>query len=348
MSFEVDENEESHEDKLKALMTDLLEEDQDFEGVNETIWAFEVIGPDGKRERIINPMVEAELAKDPSLRYLRHYTRTLYRIQKLRIAAGLAKGALERLGLNEQEQFWMQENIDVQLGDLEKRLEKRCIYHIKDMPIWTEYLSKISGIGPRHASSLIAFIVTPKRFDTVNKLWKYAGLAVDEKGNIQKLKAGQQANWSQELKKTVYKIEDSFLKVGKGYRKFFDQFKNRETEINEQRSRAFQPHKKQYNAILQEIFELQKEHVSKKGSRVDSTIVKTAIKKLEEQRDNFPVKPPLTKAHVNQRARRRTGKLFLSHLWAQWRMMLGLPTRKPYPIEFLGHTTYIPPFTDVD
>lgn len=39
----------------------------------------------------------------------------------------------------------------------------------------------------------------------------------------------------------------------------------------------------------------------------------------------------------------KTGKFFLSHLWAVCRRLQGLPAPKPYQFEFLGHQTYIPP-----
>jgi hypothetical protein len=50
-----------------------------------------------------------------------------------------------------------------------------------------------------------------------------------------------------------------------------------------------------------------------------------------------------TKGHINNAARRKMTKLFLSHLWLVWRQIEGLPTREPYVHEKLGHTTYYPP-----
>jgi len=55
---------------------------------------------------------------------------------------------------------------------------------------------------------------------------------------------------------------------------------------------------------------------------------------------------PLTKMVVDLRTRRRLVKLFLSHLWEVWRRLEGLPVRKPYAIEYLGHSTIIEPFID--
>jgi hypothetical protein len=52
------------------------------------------------------------------------------------------------------------------------------------------------------------------------------------------------------------------------------------------------------------------------------------------------------KGRIDTMARRKTAKLFLAHLWEQWRRLEGLPVRQPYAIEKLGHRTFIEPFYD--
>jgi len=59
--------------------------------------------------------------------------------------------------------------------------------------------------------------------------------------------------------------------------------------------------------------------------------------------DEFKVKyemrhPEWTKNHRHYAARRKMVKVFMSHLWERWREFEGLPTRKVYVIEKLGHT----------
>lgn len=53
-------------------------------------------------------------------------------------------------------------------------------------------------------------------------------------------------------------------------------------------------------------------------------------------------KPCVETGHIHAMAQRATVKMFLSHTWAAWREIEGLPTRPPYPVEKLGHTTIIP------
>ncbi|KPL72238.1 hypothetical protein ADN00_15585 [Ornatilinea apprima] len=46
-----------------------------------------------------------------------------------------------------------------------------------------------------------------------------------------------------------------------------------------------------------------------------------------------------TKAHIHNAALRKMVKVFLAHLWNEWRILEGLPTKPLYVNEKLGHTT---------
>lgn len=53
-------------------------------------------------------------------------------------------------------------------------------------------------------------------------------------------------------------------------------------------------------------------------------------------------KPDWTLKHCDNAARRKMVKLFLSHLWAEWRQRRGLSVREPYAIQVLNHDGYKP------
>jgi len=256
---------------------------------------YELNNANGTRDRILNIRVEEAMVKNESLRYLRYYHRNMYAIQKLRISAGNGEDALERIGIPEVERQFMRETYHAGLKRLEGQMERRCLKHLETFPIWTEYLVKVRGIGPRLGASLVSIIATPIRFENNSAIYKYAGF-MSHNGVIQKRRKGEQGKWSNELRTTLYKLTDSWIKLGGGYRKYYDQFKTRETERNLQRPKDGQ----------------------------------------------------LSKGHIDSRARRRVAKLFLSHFLQRWREMEGLSVRLPYPIEYLGHTKIIEPFTDKD
>lgn len=62
-----------------------------------------------------------------------------------------------------------------------------------------------------------------------------------------------------------------------------------------------------------------------------------------EPTDSGPWKTAFTDSHVDRMARRKTVKLFLSHLWIIWRTAEGLPVTLPYIHTVGGHTNYIEP-----
>ena len=63
-------------------------------------------------------------------------------------------------------------------------------------------------------------------FDTVSKLWAYAGMAI-KNGEIQRMKKGEQGNYSPLFKVLMWKIGESFVKSGKSYKALYDSYKAR-------------------------------------------------------------------------------------------------------------------------
>lgn len=50
-----------------------------------------------------------------------------------------------------------------------------------------------------------------------------------------------------------------------------------------------------------------------------------------------------TDGHINMMAYRKINKIFLQHLWVNWRTFENLSVTKPYAQDILGHTNYIEP-----
>lgn len=53
--------------------------------------------------------------------------------------------------------------------------------------------------------------------------------------------------------------------------------------------------------------------------------------------------PDWTLMHCHLAALLKAAKIFVSHLWEISRQVHGLPYREPYPVEYLGHVTKLPP-----
>ncbi len=54
-------------------------------------------------------------------------------------------------------------------------------------------------------------------------------------------------------------------------------------------------------------------------------------------------RPDWTKTHRHLAAMGKCVKIFLSHLWIEWRKLEGLPTNQPYVFDQLKHVDYITP-----
>lgn len=224
------------------------------------------------------------------------------------------------------------------------------------------WLTAHKGIGPVFASALIAYVGDISRFSHVSSLWQYAGMGMvtrcqncggkvfttgagayiecttqrlveinsknkdkakikpeaelrdqvkgylchcgncQPKNVVQKQRAGELADYNPDFKKLCFLISDQFVKqTSSPYRKLYDQF------VDDYK----------YNRP-----DLQAEIAGKKGKKV-------VIKGVEAETKGT--------AHINAMARRKVVKIFLSHMWEEWRTIAGLPTPNPWVLEHGGH-----------
>jgi hypothetical protein len=250
-------------------------------------------------------------------------------------------------------------------SSIENDIMKEMTSELNRYPI-SRWLLAHRGIGTVFAAGLIAYIGDIEKFGTVSKLWQYAGMGVVEicqdcgkrvvrvdrgawiqhtaerlewanskvidqgkRKSPEELEAqaksylcscgscntkvmgqrriqGQLADFNPDFKKLCYLIGDQFIKQRESpYRKLYDQYRL------------------EYETRPDLIAEMQ----GKKG--------KGAVKVKGEM---VEVKGT---AHINAMARRKAVKIFLSHLWEEWRTIQGLPTPAPYSFAVLGHADKI-------
>jgi len=63
----------------------------------------------------------------------------------------------------------------------------------------------------------------------------------------------------------------------------------------------------------------------------------------EDREDEFKGSTPESKGHAENRAMRKSVKIFLSHYWVIGRQLKGLDTKPPYVHAKLKHDNYIEP-----
>jgi len=217
--------------------------------------------------------------------------------------------------------------------DIEKLIKKQ----LKNHALYTQYLSKITGIGPMLSAGLIAYIDDIEKFKHVSSLWQYSGYGMnrycpnckkptsievkyEQTGTIakklhpfdscpicnyettpilQKRTSGYQSNWSDKLKTLAWKAAASFVK----------------------QSSANSKYRKLYEQIKKD------EHR------------KHPTKKIVNSKTMY------NDGHINNRAMRKVSKIFLAHVWQTWRRQQGLEATEPYAKQLLGHSV-VEAFTD--
>ncbi len=102
-------------------------------------------------------------------------------------------------------------------------LAKYMSAELDKIPIWTNYLSEVKGIGPITAACLIAWIDDIGKFDTISKLHRYCGLSAID-GKAQRRYLGAHIDYNPKLKTLCYKIGKSFLTShNEKYRAVYDE-----------------------------------------------------------------------------------------------------------------------------
>lgn len=237
------------------------------------------------------------------LKHITFLIRDFYQMQEHRIAMGNQllslsnPKALKALKAKEKKQ--RKEEIEVlnyfyeKFHLLEKELEKEIHKNIKDHPMWS-WLKEVKGIGPLLGAALLSNIDIT-RADHASSVWKFCGLAVDpETGRAERLQAGKKASYNPEMKTICWKIGESFVKTKGKYRGIYDT------------SKLFYQKKFPKTVFLK--------------NEKDEFVKNKQGKKIKVY----------TKGHIHAMSKRRTVKLFLSHLWVSWREMEGLSVSEPF------------------
>jgi len=269
---------------------------------------------------------------------LRNLVDIYYDFQGQRIQTQLRIGASERGNTLTKEELsiygitTIMENAKTFEVDIERIITKQLLNHA----LYTQYLSKIQGIGVLISAGLIAYIDDIEKFKHVSSLWQYSGYGMNrycpeckkptsvevkyDTGKIakklhpfencpdcnhktnpilQNKQKGYQSNWNDKLKVLAYKASMSFLKQSASkskYRKLYDQIKKEERR-------------------------------------------KHPVKKIIKGKTFF------NDGHIHNRALRKVAKIFLAHVWQTWRRQQGLETPEPYAKQLLGHSV-VEAFTD--
>ena len=257
------------------------------------------------------------------VREIRLLVSSYYEIQKLRIQNNNRMKMLERdYEISESQAEDYHDTVIKALIKTEKDIEKRVRKFVRSQHIYARWIGPhVKGVAEVLAGAMMSGIEDIGRFANVAKLWKYCGVGINDDGSIQKRKRGEKINYSPFLKTACWKIGESFVKTGdRGY----------------------------YGSMYQKYKADELRKLTKQGYTVlPSDDVKKKIEEAQKKDKDatYESLKMFSQGHIHNRAKRKTVKLFLSHLWSVWREMEDLPITKPYIIanEPEKHHYYPPP-----
>jgi len=235
------------------------------------------------------------------------------------------------------------EEISKRMNSSEDYLKRTVLQLIEDEPLWSKWLIDVNGIGPCLAGGLMAW-VDIAACPHVSSLWKYLGMSViidkhvcsacgaersDDAaevcpdceakwrpvGHAEKVKRGEKAGYNPKGKVLCFKIGDSFVKQKGVYRNLYDTTRAQiEGRIAANGGFCGKKHMEGGKLI-------------NGGKCFD--------------------------AHVFAMSKRKTVKLFLSHVFCVWRTLRGLPVTPPHIFnpERMGEkahsmASFVPPLRD--
>ncbi len=267
----------------------------------------------------------------PNAALARTTVRSLYDAQKLRIEMGNRMGAHQRDHVLDEK--WAKRIAERQkaMRAIERSILRDVEKLLNDFPIY-KWLKDVRGCGPSMSGVIVAEIgATPNkpngwdesvdwnprhgiaRFDTVSKLWAYAGLHVKD-GKAPRRKKGERANWNGFLKtKLLGVLGPCFLKSASPYREFYDNYKTRKQ-----------------NTMIDICMNCEGK----------TKIVSPETKKLTMCKNCAGIGGPApwgkSDGHRHNAAIRYMVKQFVMDLYVKWRTLEGLEVRPPYAEEYLG------------
>lgn len=290
-----------------------------------------------------------------------------FTFEKARIAAQVRLAHLKKRGREDR----ITEELRLRAADIENFLVNTLVELVKEHPTYP-WWSRITGAYPKIVGKIIGLIesfgkfypvgdpMIPahlwrdssytrkpvqnengeswiwvegiERFPTRAKIMTYAGVVPG-----MKREAGKPMPFCGDLKKMLFRfMYYGCILTGNRYKEFYDRYKaRRTTELHAQGVKILPTPRGRFCATCS----LER--------NVPSTtwFCPECGERLTGKQEPDGV---IWLGHLDNICKRKIMVLFLHHLWEVWRDGEGLPTQSPYPIEKLGHTTFISPWEMCD
>jgi hypothetical protein len=219
----------------------------------------------------------------------------------------------------------------IRLEQQETHQFNQLINTLEKIPIYTEYLAGVRGVGPALAAVLITYL-DPAKARHASSFWRYCGLDVGADGAGRSRRAehliereyidkhGKEATrlsttYNPWLKmKLLGGLGPSFLRSNSPWREQFDNYKHRVISDPNKEKVTLVEWKKQFNQCKKYV----------------------ADKEMTEEAMGNAMRAIWPPGRIKNAAIRYMVKMFLADFWVKWRTLEGLEVTEPYSVAKLG------------
>lgn len=195
----------------------------------------------------------------------------------------------------------------------EKQIEKMLLQTLRRFPVYNEYLKNVKGVGTIAAGWIIAEYDIEKA-TTVSKLWQFTGL---NPGMVQGKKRAENKDGTFSYIPTGQMVRGDRLTPG------------HVAPFNKRLRTAM------VGVLADGFIKAQNDYCMKYYYPYKARLEQEENGVLHKGKDT-PWNE-VSKGHRDRAAKRYMIKMFLKDLYVAWRTIEGLPVRKPYQEEYLGH-----------
>jgi hypothetical protein len=271
-------------------------------------------------------------------------SRTFVAIQNQRIRTVLRiKAHVRAKRLTETEAKLLINNLDSRLKADENSIKNDMVKALKTIPLWGEWFQRVKGIGPILAGGTIGETKTIIRFPHISNYWSWAGVGIHD-GVADHRQEHIKITWNPHMKVLCWKMGESFAKTG-GYLKLV----YRDFKADEERKNVpwMAPVNKDLAGLKLHdpdcgLLKLSGDTPARTpGINITKANIEQLLKNCKKDGiDEIEIRR--ADGHVDQRAKRKTTKLFLGLTYMKWTEMMGLPVSAPYARAMLNHDVVTP------
>lgn len=256
----------------------------------------------------------------------------------------------------------------------EERITQDIRRNLRGIPIWDEYLSDVTGVGPATAGAIISEL-DPYEAPYPSSFWSYCGLDVVTVWKLDDFDWEKSITGQQPPNYEVEKERKHLYREGADDNEF-DEVSYEPSDDSEQVAHVWKVFETDegtwrlrltYRQVSQGGRSRKREHLktveyvnsdgevdTKKSlgynpwikTKLMGVLSKSFLRNASDMRDhyddyrhrieNMPAHEDKTDGHIHQMALRKMMKEFLKRLWAMWRYLEEQPIPLPYHVEKLG------------